>query len=173
MCILLSFESSILDISHIFFMVMRVLRYHPSASYTHLPLTVQLKFFVKSVFSIFTFNTLQILFTAESFSIFNCDWLKKIFLEQYQNYIKNFRQYTQSYILYTLLLLLTCQCSTFVTINEPIQLYYYELVSMHAVMSNSETPWPVSPQSPQSIGFSRQEYWSGLHFLQGIFPTWG
>lgn len=40
MRILLSFESSVLDISHIFFMVMRVLRYHPSVSYTHLPLRV-------------------------------------------------------------------------------------------------------------------------------------
>ena len=28
-------------------------------------------------------------------------------------------------------------------------------------------------QAPPSMGFSRQEYWSGLPFLQGIFPTQG
>ena len=35
-------------------------------------------------------------------------------------------------------------------------------------------PSTVAHQAPQSMGFSRQEYWSGLHFLlQGIFPTQG
>ena len=34
------------------------------------------------------------------------------------------------------------------------------------------TPWTVAHQAPLSMGFSRQEYWSGLYFLlQGIFPT--
>ena len=35
------------------------------------------------------------------------------------------------------------------------------------------TPWTVACQAtPLSMGFSRQEYWSGLHFLlQRIFPT--
>ena len=33
---------------------------------------------------------------------------------------------------------------------------------------------PMACQAPLSMGFSRQEYWSGLHFLlQGIFPTQG
>ena len=32
-------------------------------------------------------------------------------------------------------------------------------------MSNSVTPWTVARQAPQSMGFSRQEYWSGLPFL--------
>ena len=27
-----------------------------------------------------------------------------------------------------------------------------------------ETPWTVAYQAPQSVGFSRQEYWSGLPF---------
>ena len=27
-----------------------------------------------------------------------------------------------------------------------------------------ETPWTVAPQAPPSMGFSRQEYWSGLPF---------
>ena len=35
-------------------------------------------------------------------------------------------------------------------------------------------PWMVARQAPLSIGFFRQEYWSGLHFfLQGIFLTQG
>ena len=40
------------------------------------------------------------------------------------------------------------------------------------------TPWTVAHQAPQSMGFSRQEYWSGLPFPSpgdlpdpGIFPT--
>ena len=36
------------------------------------------------------------------------------------------------------------------------------------------TPWTVAHQAPLSMGFSRQEYWSELHFLlQGIFPAQG
>ena len=36
------------------------------------------------------------------------------------------------------------------------------------------TPWTASHQSPLTMGFLRQEYWSGCHFLlQGIFPTQG
>ena len=34
------------------------------------------------------------------------------------------------------------------------------------------SPWTVAHHAPPSMGFSRQEYWSGLHFfLQGIFLT--
>ena len=47
-----------------------------------------------------------------------------------------------------------------------------------AVMSNSVTLWTVAHQSPLSMGFSRQEYWSGLPCLPpgdlpdpGIKPT--
>ena len=36
------------------------------------------------------------------------------------------------------------------------------------------TPWTAAHQVPLFMGFSRQEYWSGLHaLLQGIFPTQG
>ena len=36
------------------------------------------------------------------------------------------------------------------------------------------TPWTVAYQAPPSMGFSRQEYWSGLPFpSQEIFPTQG
>ena len=34
-------------------------------------------------------------------------------------------------------------------------------------------PRPVARQAPLFTGFSRQEYWSGLPLLQGIFPTQG
>ena len=34
----------------------------------------------------------------------------------------------------------------------------------HSVMSNSATPWNVVHQVPLSMGFSRQEYWSGVPF---------
>jgi len=29
-------------------------------------------------------------------------------------------------------------------------------------MSDSATPWTAAFQAPQSMGFSRQEYWSGV-----------
>ena len=33
------------------------------------------------------------------------------------------------------------------------------------------TPWTITHKAPLSMGFSRQEYWSGLlSLLQGIFP---
>ena len=32
----------------------------------------------------------------------------------------------------------------------------------HSAVSDSETPWAVARQAPLSMGFSRQEYWSGL-----------
>ena len=42
------------------------------------------------------------------------------------------------------------------------------------VVYDSVIHWTVAHQAPLSVGFSRQEYWSGLHFLlQEIFPTQG
>ena len=32
------------------------------------------------------------------------------------------------------------------------------------------TPWTVARQAPLSVGFSRQEYWSGLPFSRGSSP---
>ena len=47
-----------------------------------------------------------------------------------------------------------------------------------SVVSDSETSWTIAHQAPLSMGFSRQEYWSGLPFLPpedllnpGIKPT--
>ena len=34
----------------------------------------------------------------------------------------------------------------------------------HSVLSDSVTPWTVAHQTPPTMGFSRQEYWSGLPF---------
>ena len=42
------------------------------------------------------------------------------------------------------------------------------------VVSDSVTPWAVACQAPLSIGFSRQEYWSGLLYLPpGDLPNPG
>ena len=38
------------------------------------------------------------------------------------------------------------------------------LLFSHYSVSDSATPWTVSHQSPLSLEFSRQEYWSGLSF---------
>ena len=47
-------------------------------------------------------------------------------------------------------------------------------VWVRSVVSNTVNPWTVAHQAPLSMGFSRQEYWSGWHsLLQGILPTQG
>ena len=44
----------------------------------------------------------------------------------------------------------------------------------YSVVSSSVTPWTVACQAPLSMGFSRQEYWSGLPCpTQRIFTTQG
>ena len=55
---------------------------------------------------------------------------------------------------------------------------YTYYVLNHSVVSDSVTPWTVTHQAPLSMGFSRQEYWSGLTYLPpgdlpnpGIEPT--
>ena len=41
-------------------------------------------------------------------------------------------------------------------------------------MSDSAIPWTVAYQAPLSMGFSRQEYWSGLPYWSGLlFPSPG
>ena len=43
-----------------------------------------------------------------------------------------------------------------------------------SVMSDFVTPWTVARQAPLSMGFPRQESWSGLPFTSpGILPTHG
>ena len=47
--------------------------------------------------------------------------------------------------------------------------------SLFSRVGLSATLWTIAPQAPLSMGFPRQEYWSGgCHFLlQGAFPTQG
>ena len=45
---------------------------------------------------------------------------------------------------------------------------------IRSVVSDSATPWTVAHQAPLSMGFSRQEYWSGLPFpTPGDLPDQG
>ena len=48
-------------------------------------------------------------------------------------------------------------------------------LSVYVYVSDSfATPWTVAYQAPLSMGFSRQEYWSGLPYLPpGDFPDPG
>ena len=54
--------------------------------------------------------------------------------------------------------------------------YFHQHACMFScsVVSNSAALWTVAHQVPLSMGFSRQEYWSGSHaLLQGILLTPG
>ena len=53
----------------------------------------------------------------------------------------------------------------------PLEVFKLKVKSFTCVQLFA-TPWTVAYQAPLSMGFSRQECWSGLPFLlQGIFPT--
>ena len=43
-----------------------------------------------------------------------------------------------------------------------VDLHIYVCVLSHLVVSDSPTPWTAAYQAPPSMGFSRQEYWSGV-----------
>ena len=43
-------------------------------------------------------------------------------------------------------------------------LSHFEVKLSCSVVSDSANPWTVAYQAPPSMGFSRQEYWSGLPF---------
>ena len=45
-----------------------------------------------------------------------------------------------------------------------ISLHYLLLLFSHKVMSNSVIPWTAACQAPLSVGFPRQEHWSGFRF---------
>ena len=49
----------------------------------------------------------------------------------------------------------------------------YQCTCMLGCIQLFATPWTVAHQASLSVGFFRQEYWSGLHFLlQGVIgPT--
>ena len=39
--------------------------------------------------------------------------------------------------------------------------HFIILCVIHSIMSDSAAPWTVAHQAPQSMEFSRQEYWIG------------
>ena len=65
---------------------------------------------------------------------------------------------------------------TFSLRRLPLQILLLLLSFSHSVVSDSWTPWTITHQAPLSMGFSSQEYWSGLPCLPpgvtpGIEPT--
>ena len=55
---------------------------------------------------------------------------------------------------------------------SPVSSSWACMLSHFSRVQLCETPWTAARQAPLSMGFSRQEYWSGCHaLLQGIFPT--
>ena len=58
-------------------------------------------------------------------------------------------------------------------ITDSMNMKWSEVKSLSRVRLFA-APWTVAYQAPPSMGFSRQEYWSGLPFPSpGIFPTQG
>ena len=49
-------------------------------------------------------------------------------------------------------------------VNEWVKKMWCMCVLSHSVLSDSATPWTVAHQAPLSMGFSRQESWSGQPF---------
>ena len=49
------------------------------------------------------------------------------------------------------------------TLNKA-QAFIFKKCVYHSVVSDSANPWTIAVQAPLSMGFSRQEYWSGLPF---------
>ena len=65
---------------------------------------------------------------------------------------------------------------TFSLHHLPLQILLLLLSFSRSVVSDSWTPWTITRQAPLSMGFSSQEYWSGLPCLPpgvtpGIEPT--
>ena len=58
--------------------------------------------------------------------------------------------------------------------DEETEAHGYVKCSVASVVSNSATPWIGVRQAPLSMGFPRQEYWSGLLFPSpGDLPNLG
>jgi len=57
-------------------------------------------------------------------------------------------------------------CIYFIIVSLILFVCYSGVALMfnHSVVSNSATPWTVAHQAPPSMGFSRQEHWSGEPF---------
>ena len=101
------------------------------------------------------------------FSIFSCVcWHLHVFSDKYL-----FR--TSAYFLPGSFssLLLIYMCSFYILCIMPLQIYDLQMFHLMEVKVKSlsrvqlfATPWTVAYQAPLSMGFSRQEYWSGLPF---------
>ena len=65
-----------------------------------------------------------------------------------------------------------CENSCFINFGHPYTCCCCPFASV--VSDSCAMPWTKAHQAPLPMGFSRQEYWSGLHtLLQGIFLTQG
>ena len=49
-------------------------------------------------------------------------------------------------------------------ISNPLLFWHFPVCVSHSVVYDSATPWVVTHQDFLCMGFSRQEYWSGLPF---------
>ena len=66
------------------------------------------------------------------------------------------------------------QCYLSLSLFGRLCLLHVFVCSVTSGVSNSVTPWTVAHQAPLSVGFSKQEYWSGLPCPPpGIFLTQG
>ena len=75
--------------------------------------------------------------------------------------------------IYTVVLIFLCTKTLFLK-GQSLQLHIYKVCVCSQSFLTLLTTWTVACQAPVSMGFPRQEYWSGLPFLlQGIFPTQG
>jgi len=52
----------------------------------------------------------------------------------------------------------------FISNPDPVSKLQYAPMLSRSVMSDSAKPWTVAHQAHLSMGFSRQEYWSGLPY---------
>ena len=58
------------------------------------------------------------------------------------------------------------QCFVLYYLQTSLANYTFQLLLLFSAMSRPTlcNPWTVAHQAPQSVGFPRQEYWSGLPF---------
>ena len=83
-----------------------------------------------------------------------------------------------SYSMYSCVWLLSFVLMSVIVIQVSVSVYCVCVLSCLSHIQLFVTPWTVAHQAPLSMGFSRQEYWSGLPFLPpgdlpdpGIEPT--
>ena len=70
----------------------------------------------------------------------------------------------QLFFVLLFLLMVETSISLFLVITSTFKLLLYEWVKSLSHVWLFATPWSVAYQAPPSMGFSRQEYWSGLPF---------